>query len=460
MVARSAVEKQRTVDDRLTSLERNMGRARGRRQGFIEYATLDPNYMGIAARGRARVRIMGGDGTLTDPLEWATQYRPQGSRTVKIGWTGSQRIILGQEGTVTTPTGVKSGEYPLLPNQSANSWSYHEAMVDTTWAPPKATVLGTGLVVLSGLLRKIGSTAPDQVIATIPPEIAPETTIIVPVLVNNVTRGANINPSGTITARPGWPSDTYVSLENVRWWLPGVAQWQPISPSGSSDPLRFGPGFDRNPAWDGYGVPSLWTDPYGWVWGQGLVQNVSAVSTDGIQMVVTPSSVLGSLYQHITTIASDGFGMVAFSTSGAIEWKNASTATAAGAWTSLSGFVGVTPQAMSGNRWKTIAFGANNWNLQYGGPYPPASYCRREDGAVFLRGLMGRGNIGQHIFQVEQEAMPDMGRRILTAGYSGGAARWDLYDQFAGSDQGSLVMNVGPDTAGTWCTMDNLVYVP
>lgn len=414
----------------------NAGRARGS-DASVSFSTgiLPASYRGC---GSSKVLI---DGVWTaDPIQWAGPYDPSGSRKVRVIQSGSNKQILGQ-------TNDETYDLPL-----ANSWETYADLTGETGFSTQATatLLSSGLVVLSGLLRSRVPPTDNTTIAILPPGLRPGQNLICQVLTQDTLKGITIYTDGRICIRGTWGTTPYLSVDGVAFFSAGSVQWTPIGQNGSS----FGAKFKANsdPFW---GVPRYYKDPYGIVWFEGLVETVSSVSVENTAIVNLPTTHRAHLEQHLVTVSNDVFASISGSPDEGLRWKTGSPATG---WFSLCNTHVVTPEALANNPWYTPGY-KNGWK-RFQSNFPEAAVFRRQDGLCMSTGLISAGAVGAVAFTMRSELWPSSGRKILAANSIGQTARLDIgskYEVTANIKPGGIIPSFGNNS---WFSLDGLKWVP
>jgi hypothetical protein len=406
----------------------------------LETGLLEPTYRG----GLAKVKTSGGLSSESYP--WLTPYNPQGSRKVNLLKVGTSKVITGQ----------CEDETVILALNTTYWGTYNDYQADTTFSSSaKAVKLSSGLVVLSGLLRAIGTPPSGTLIATLPVGYRPDTDMIFNVEYGNVSQPVTVSAStGTITTRTAIAGAQYLSLDGIAFYSAGVATWTPIGSGGSA----FSTNFENWTSTTNWGVASYWKDPYGFVWFRGLVRVKVATSVDNTNIFTLPATHRVHKEHHIRTTGNDLYAGVGAKTTDGLNWK-ANSPTTVGSWISLAGVVLYTTDALNNNPWVYPGLLANTW-VNLGGSYTQASYLLREDGLCVLAGLLGTGTYGSKAFILkDREYWPSNGRIILATVGSQARGRLDI----SGSDEITSPAqkgNVTPSngTSG-WFSLDSKMWV-
>ena len=406
-------------------------------------ALLDPTYRGV---GPSKVKLLGGS-LSTDAYPWMVPYIPSGPRLVRLMQAGSSWLITGQVSDEDRP-------FTLGPDWHA----YHQLSNDTTFnGDVKVRRLSSGLVLPTGLIRTTLNPAPDTtLIGTVPADCRPNQNLIISVIYGDVPRAITVNTSGEIRTRGSWtPGLSYLSLDGISWFAKDTVTWTDIGQGGSSWNSNFG---EYTPGAGMWGKTSFYKDPWGFVWYQGLVHHLNAVSADNTPMINMPVSHRAQLEQHFRTASMEVGGIVGSQPgSGGINWKPGSS-TAAGAWTTLTNVCVATPDAISGNPWFEVSTG-NGWN-RLGPQYPSAASLRREDGLAITKGLVGAGGIDTRIIPTDEAAWPRGGRIIVASASNATGARMDIggnRDMEFAVQWGGMLPRLG---SNAWVSLDSLKWVP
>lgn len=404
----------------------------------LSLGALEPTYTGA---GSARVKR---DGlALTQPLEWLTPYKPNGSRRVRVQTYADAEYIVGQvsENRRDLVLAPKWSIYPLASND--NSFNTRAT----------ATKLSSGLVVLSGLLRQTGVVNDGELIAVLPADMRPSINHIIGVILGDAARSIQIMTNGNIHARGGWAvADNYMSLDGVAFFAANTVTWTPVvgSPYASLG-AAFIPHSD--PQW---GQPSYYKDPYGFVWFQGLLHMQHNVSADNWPMVVCTGPLASYKNQHYYTAASDGFGTIGSYAGQGLVWKSGSP-TAAGTWFTLSNVVMMTSDAEVSNSWVNPS-PRNNW-VNFSTDFPSIGVLRRPDGLCIAKGLVKGGSIGTRVVAAPPEFWPENGRLVIptnSMGYLGKVDIGSAHEFDATIQPGGLVTRLGNTT---WFSFDCVKWV-
>lgn len=402
---------------------------------------LDDSY-----RGGEKAKVVATPGAaVAGEYQWASPYIPQNSRNIRVAKSGTSYQILGQ---------TEDGVYPLT---LGTNWYTYEALTNagTFNGQPRATQLKSGLVVLSGLIRVNGSVADASVIASFPVELAPDSSLLMPVLNNDQIGTIKINTNGTITAYGVPIGNGYISLDGVVFW-PAAANipWTVVGSGGSS----FGANFE---VWSSgtseWGQVKYYKDVYGFVWFQGLVRIKVSPTADNTNIVTLPTTHRSDQQQHFRASGPPGVwvGVGALSTNG-LNWKTNSVS-GVGQYISVSGVVITTTDAVNNNPWKGIPTLANGWGFYSGFV---SAVLRREDGLCIARGMLVPSTMGANIFIMpERELYPRAGRLIIAGMSNNANSRTDISaitETAASLYPGSVQVGMGSG----WVSLDTLKWVP
>ena len=405
---------------------------------------LEVSYRG----GPAKVKVGGVLSSVAYP--WMAPYQAGASREVALLKTGDSWKITGQT----------ENSYPIVTNDVY--WSSYSELSNTSVFSyrPRATLLPSGIVVLSGLLSSKAAPPNGSVIGNIPPELAPDFDTRIAVEMADQNKAIYITTTGEIQAWGGFIANQYVSLDGVAWVKKGVATWTPIGTTGSGSAIAAK--FERFATWDAtYGVPSYWKDPYGFVWFQGLLRVKTALNPED-PIITMPTALLPPRGTHYRIAASDTYGAIGYNYgSNDIVIKSGSPSTI-GNWYSLAGFAMVTPEAFANNPWKTPRAFANGWVNYNPSSFTSMQYLMREDGLRISSGLIANGTIGNSVIVMpEEEFWPRYGRIILATMSTNARARIDLSPVvervWTGSYQpGAFILKQGNPT---WYSLDSRMWV-
>lgn len=372
--------------------------------GVYATGTLDPEYRG---GGMAKVKI---NGTLTSSaLPWMTPYLPNKGREVKLLRLGGQWHIAGQ---------TVDGEHMLSLSSSFVPYSHffnnHEFD-----GVPRATKLPSGLVVLSGLIRSIGSTAAGHVIATLPEGFRPDRDVIYPLLQADMPRAVDIRTDGTIRVRAGWAADQYASLDGIMFWTSGTP-WQTVGTGGVTLNTT---NFNIHTVSQAEGL-RYYKDQYGFVWFDGVVELKTALSTNNTVIISLPTTHRSFLEQHFGTVGQEGFAQLGAQPTNGLVWKTGSPA-AIGNWISLNGAMLCTSDGWNNNPWWNKISYSNSW-VRTSASFPDVSALVREDGLRTTVGLVSSGTLTQFVVSLPQEFQPEYGRKIFHTTQSNALGRINL----------------------------------
>lgn len=402
---------------------------------------LEASYRG----GPAKVKVAGVLSSVAYP--WMVPYQAGASREVSLLKTGTSWTIAGQP----------ENSYPITVNEAG--WSTYSELTNVTAFSyrPRATLLPSGVVVLSGLLSAKAAPANGSIIGSIPPELAPDFDTRIAVEMADQNKSIYITSTGNIQAWGNFVANQYVSLDGVAWVKKGVASWTPLGSGGTAVAAKF----DVLPGWNPvYGVPSYWKDPYGFVWFQGLLRNNAVINAED-PIISLPASLQPPRGTHYRIAASDTYGAIGFNFgSNNLVVKSGSPSTVDN-WYSLAGFAMATTEAFANNPWKTPRAFADSW-----GNYNPASftslqYLLREDGLRITSGLVSGGTIGANAFAfAEEEYWPRYGRIIIATMATNARARIDISPvverSWTGAYQpGSFILQQG---SSTWYSLDSRMW--
>jgi hypothetical protein len=405
---------------------------------------LDASYMGGE---KAKVVATPG-GAVVGEYPWAAPYNPQASRNVRVLKNASSFQILGQ---------TEDGVYPLT--LASNWYTYNEITVSKIFnGSATATLLKSGLVVLSGLLRVNGAAADTSLIASLPPGLAPDASLMIPVLANDFTRGIKIDTSGNITCYGALVTNGYVSLDGIAFWpTSSNVPWTTIGSGGSAFSSYFEQWSSGTSEW---GAAKYYKDPYGFVWFQGLVRVKSTVSTDNTIIATLPTTHKPDKDQHFISMSgpTTGNAVGCQATTSAIVWKTGGP-TGVGAYLTLAGVCITTTDALNNNPWWRIGWLSNSWAFR-AGDFPQAAILRREDGLCMMKGILNPGTMGAVVFNVQREELiPRYGRVIIAMTSNNTLGRVNISSSReweANHQQGGVDFSAG----STWFALDSIRYVP
>lgn len=401
-------------------------------------AWLDPAFR----FGSSSLVKMEGQSGLVGPFNWVCEYDRQGPRRVRMVRQGNTYVIAGQ---------IPDKEYALT--LGPNWYTYSRLSVDNTFADQiKAVQLKTGLVVLSGLIRLNASSAADgSLIAKLPPELAPDCSILLPVLMGDQAHNIRIWPNGDITAWGSYPGSTYLSFDGVCFYPKSAnIPWALIGDAGSGF-SSAAQAFDDVANW---GSPKFYKDEYGFVWFQGLLRLKAAISADNTNLVSMPSSHRVSIEQHFRGAGHPGswVGLGGQPTNG-LNWKPNSVATS-GSYMSITGVVFTTADAIANNPWSNLSFLANGWTFHS----LTASVLRREDGLCMGRGLIVGGSLNLKAFRLEPDLWARRGKIILATISNNGNGRINVSsrdDIEIANQPGGVSLGLGSN----WFSLDTMQWV-
>lgn len=424
------------------------------------YGMLDPAYR---KGGRAKVQVSNSTdpenpsylwntpaALSTEAYDWSVPYDPQRGREVSLVKRGTGYVITGQ---------TERGEYDLVPYLNTD-WFAYAHLHENAFATPKVSVLPSGLVIFSGLIKFQGGTPTnDSVIFTLPPGVPrPEEDVIHYANVADTSRAVTIGADGSVRVRQNsWPANQYLSLENISYWTPGVPQWTPITSWSSYA--------ERNTGWDAtYGIPSYWKDPWGFVWFKSLVRIKVGVAGDNTPLFSLPSTHVPTdgNHAHMRTTCIDSLGVLGTMNSNDVVWKSGSVSGAPNSWLSLGGVSYPAAEAVANPNWVKIR-GYVNGAGDYGGSWPVGRYLLREDGLRMTAGLLNSGTYGaspRHWNLYQREMWPSDGQRIFETVGGQARSRFDIYD---GDNPTTARGSVGHiNTAGpnpSWMSLDSIKWV-
>lgn len=394
-------------------------------------------------RGGEKAKVVATPGgSVAGEYQWASPYDPQASRNVRVLTSGTNSQILGQ---------TEDGVYPLT--FGPNWYTYNSLTSSNTFnGHPRATQLKSGLVVLSGLLRVNGSVADASVIAYFPPELAPDSSLLMPVLNNDQIGTIKINTNGTITAYGTPIGNGYISLDGVTFW-PAAANvpWTVVGSGGSS----FGANFE---VWSSgtseWGQVKYFKDVYGFVWFQGLVRIKVSPTADNTNIITLPTTHRADQQGHFRAAGPPGVwvGVGALSTNG-LNWKTNSVS-GVGQYISVSGVVFTTTDAVNNNPWKGIPTLTNGWGFYSGFT---SQVLRREDGLCMMRGMLTPNGSGVRVFiPIERELYPRFGTIIIANISNNANSRADLSSLRELDNGGGVAFSM----VSAWTALDSIKWVP
>jgi hypothetical protein len=405
--------------------------------------------------GPAKVRI----GSLNNPLTttgltWRTPYVPNKGRVVSLIWNGVDWEIAGQPEVAADG----SGFYSLIDSLTAPWVSYNAGTMTRAYSDRVGVYrLPTGLIVLSGLLYRVGTVNSGDVITTLPTNCRPERATILSVNYGDAGRAITVNTDGTIVARTGWGTSQYLNFDGVCFWAAAseaTGNWITVGNSGSS----FGANYA---VWDAANPARFYRDRYGWTWFDGLVKITGTTSADNTNIINVPATYRVVKELHMIGVANDfsmGFG--AGSTNG-LNWKTNSP-TGINGWIGTSGIGWATAISDTASRWFTTSQYINSWS-QNGPTFPDVQWTRRPDGLVQMRGLVAGGGATAVITRLHgyAELWPQARRVIMPIFANLARARVDVMGD--NEDAGNGPQDVTPIsgvTAGSWAGLDSVRYVP
>lgn len=428
--------------DRVSRVERRRP-PRDTGRGTTRTAFLDPDYRGW---GPAALVI---DGVLsTEFYNWTVPYVPNGSRMVRIMWTGLTWEIVGQV----------SDETIMLPYDETKMDIYGERAGDNFWnLRPRATKLAlSGLVVLSGMMMGVGSPGSATVIAVLPEGMRPSQHLIFPIEYGDFARSIYINPNGNVTLGGAAPAaNAYISLDGIAFHPAGVGEWVTVGDEGSA----FGANFEE---WTDpqYGPCAFYKDPWGFVWWRGLARIKATVTVDNTPIVTVAAPYRPDREEHFRSTANEVYAGIGSQPANGLNWKGG-TIGSVGAWISLTGATFVTTDGINQNPWKNIKTFNNGWAKYPSVQFPDPGYLRREDGLCVTKGLMNSGTINAKMAGMTQEEMwPAGGKIILAAICSSARARLDVNaarELEPATGPGALI---GRGASNAWFSWDGLKWVP
>lgn len=403
---------------------------------------LDPYYR---TAGPAKVKV-DGESTFTGPYNWLHTYDPRGSRRVLLqrDYTNSTWVIEGQ----------KDPNKILLP--LASNWTSYNLIVGShTWALPKAQLLPSGIVVLSGLIRAKGTVTDGQLVGTLPSGMRPDYEIIFGVNQSDTTKYVAIKTDGRILFGEGMTGPTgFISLDGIAFPAAGVASWTFVDPAGTAgSDHTFANGWTEYASGGGvWGRCRYWKDPYGFVWLGGMA--AAGGTADNTKIFSMNSSCTAYRQQHVATVAMSNFGIVGVQDGQAqVNYKLGS---AGNGWISLGGVTFVTPDAHNNNPWYTWPTLLNGWLNYDTAGFKNVASLRRGDGLGFLHGMIKSGLIGGQLAYLEQESMPEQDI-LMHAAANAARARVDLGGREITSKlQGAVYPQQG---SNVWYSLDSLKYM-
>lgn len=393
--------------------------------------------------GPAKVKI--NDILSTVEYPWLSPYNVSGSREVRLQKVGNAWWITGQNQDDNRPLLLNSTYWTTHSDANASSHFVHDATV---------VKLPSGLVVLSGLLRSIGTPPDGSLIATLPPGFAPDNETIYGVEFGDVAKSIRITPAGDIHVYGGAGiTNQYLSLDGIVFWSAGVAQWTNIGQGGSAWANSFGP----DAGWSTtFGTPGFWKDPYGFVWFRGLVKIGQTLSVDNTNIFTLPASHRTTAEMHVRSTGNSIFSYLGAKTGDGVNWK-VNSASNVGGWISLAPMVIESPDAVTNNPWVYPLTKANGW-VQYGTPgqFTTLKYLLREDGLRCLSGLINAGTYGASVATFrDREMWPTRGRPILAGVANAARSRRELSSYNASyGDHGQII----PAQGSSWFSFDGTFW--
>lgn len=459
----------RTLDDLLLEykrdiieLKRRLPRSAGLNEGYY-YGQSKVGYLEKTYRigGPARVHVESLDAPLSDYLNWRVGYEPDRGRVVSLEWNGSAWEIAGQPEMAADGSGFWA--LTLDPAKWAN---YNAWTLDTQWNERiGATRLPTGLVVLSGLIRALVNLPANDVLTVLPPAFRPEYEVIASVMRSDLFYPISIKPNGEVSFRTGTTvsAGNYINLDGVVFWSAdsdATGHWIDIGTGGTSWASGFGSTGAGNDA--NFGVPAVYQDRYGFVWGRGLARVNTAQSAGDNPMINLPVAMRAHKQQHYRAIANDVHALLGSRPgAGGIDWKPP-TGGSVGSWINLSGFGICTPTALSGNPWQDAWQYVNGWNSYNEAQFPRMGWLRRGDGLMMMKGLIAAGGISSAFTNMGGylEYTPRARTLILQTVSAEQYARINVRgDRYVGGSTPRDILP-GQNVSNSWVAFDPVMYVP
>lgn len=410
---------------------------------------LAPNYIGP---GPAYVTDIGtGLGAQYGPYEWEGTFEANGNPIVRLANRNGTYVITGHA------DGNSVGGWRAIPLSAG--FAAYGTLVGGAFAPfsnaAPAVKTPAGIVVMEGLIRSTAAKASGSVIATLPPDMCPDSTMA---FVNNQSDTVGeiwVYADGRVTTQTAMAAGQYISLSNIAFPAAGVPTWTPIT--------SFLNGYtDYGTA--SFGVARYWVDPYGVCWHAGLVKVGTATNATKIFSIPTAITPVDS--QHETVCgASNVFtgvrisGSVATGTaSGSLDYLTGPTTNN---WISLAGLTMLTPQAFTtlsftdlvgssllGNAWAGNTGGIGGGNQQ---PF----ITKRPDGLVMTAGLLRTGTIASPAFYLEERMLP---RGIILFQNMSNTARGRMDVSGLLNTSPTIRAVVPQEGSNAWFSMDGLKW--
>jgi len=329
--------------------------------------------------------------------------------------------------TVTSAAGWNS-----LSGLYQNSWSDY----NTGYNTGRYLKTTSGVVTLSGMIKRTGTPVQGEIIAVLPVGYRPSAPLIFGIATNpNVSGRVDVYPDGRIIYIFG--DLTWFSLENVHF----IADSGRYSSTLINTFMNGWTNYGTNTAW---GQASYIVDNIGRVNLQGLL--TPGTRGDGLRIFDLPSDLLPSAYMHIPEQCNGFTGMsITYQTGySAVLDKNLGSAcfsinTMYYPAAYDAGWTGLTLQ----NSW--AAYGTVG-----GVTYSPPQYRKAADGLVSLRGLIKSGTITDDTIIATLPAGYRPGLRALFATYAVGAVgRVDI------DSSGNIRWKSG---ANAWYSLDGITF--
>jgi len=364
---------------------------------------------------------------------WQTVFTNQNTRTATVGAPANEDIINARVTAInsagSSSPATKSLQTPLWETFDLQNYWYN---YQNTYSTAQYTKTKDGMVVVKGLLSRVGTPVANETIATLPEGYRPSGTLIFGTsIASNVTGRVDVYSDGRVAANVTSPS--WTSLETIRFVPDGRY-------TRTALPLLAG--------WTNYASPyspaSYLIDNSGRYVLQGLI--VPGTITNGTIISSTASGLVRPEgYQHHAT-RSSGFAHIGF------ERQPATGAGVLLAKGDGSGYVSVNSiyYPYTYTNWTNLSL-VNGWVNYAAGTYSSAQFTKSSsDNMVYLKGLIGSGTAtaGTVITTLPVGSRPK--ERILYTNASGGGyGRVDILSN------GQVTIQAG---VNSWFSLDGIIF--
>jgi hypothetical protein len=351
----------------------------------------------------------------------------QPGSTVVLNLVGSTYYIVSLD--LAAPAFLRQ-----VPLTLQSGWTLYDQTISAGDQPVQyggayVTKTSDNWVVCKGLIQA-GTVASGTVLFTLPVGFRPAYALQLSVFVGGPA-SVNVYTNGQVVLNSAPSAGSWLSLCNIAFNV-STTGWNAMTLTG----------WTSTPDTGFYGVPSWRLGTYGEVATRGIIDGTAATGAwnHGGLDIIPPSG-----EYHILSAAGAGTTYVNVTGSTNASVTNQFRPRLSGSH-SISG-VKFPTTASTG--WKDFGSFMNGW-MNYGAPFPNASWCVRPDGLVMLKGLVRAGTIGTAIVNLPVGARPKSTLIISTISNES-IGRMDI------TPGGAIVASAG---SPSWFSLDGIMFAP